>query len=137
MLNKVMIIGNLGSEPELKALNNGDPVANLSIATTEKWKDKQGEKQEKTEWHRVVLFRKLAELAGQYLHKGSKVYIEGKLQTRSWEQDGVKKFSTEVIAENMKFIGSNQQQAAPSNTQQYTPPPAPQSNDNFDDDLPF
>lgn len=97
MLNKVMLIGNLGKDPEVRHTQSGDPVANLTVATSEKWKDKQGERQEKTEWHRVVLFGKLAEIAEKYLFKGSKVYIEGQLQTRKWvAQDGTEKYTTEV-----------------------------------------
>jgi single-strand DNA-binding protein len=96
-VNKVIIVGNLGQDPEVKYMPSGDAVANISLATSESWKDKQGQKQEKTEWHRVVIFGKLAEIAGEYLRKGSSVYIEGKLQTRKWQdQSGQDKYSTEI-----------------------------------------
>lgn len=98
MLNKATLIGNVGADPEIKSLQSGDKVANISLATSERWKDKQtGERKEKTEWHRVVIFGKLAEVVEKYVTKGSKLYIEGKIQTRSWEQEGVKKYTTEII----------------------------------------
>jgi len=98
-VNKVILIGNLGQDPDIRAMGSGDKVANLSIATSESWKDKSsGEKKERTEWHRVVIFNQgLVKVAENYLKKGSKVYIEGQLETRSWEQDGVKKYTTEVV----------------------------------------
>ncbi|HAP92988.1 MAG TPA: single-stranded DNA-binding protein, partial [Gammaproteobacteria bacterium] len=97
-INKVILVGNLGAKPEVKYASNGNAIANLSVATSESWTDKNtGQKQEKTEWHRVSVFGKLAEIAGQYLDKGSKVYVEGKLQTRSYEQDGVKKYATDIV----------------------------------------
>ncbi|MBC6439865.1 MAG: single-stranded DNA-binding protein [Rhodospirillales bacterium] len=98
-VNKVILVGNLGRDPEIRRMNNGDPVTNLSVATSETWNDrKTGERRERTEWHRVVMFGKLAEVAGKYLHKGSKVYIEGQLQTRKWQdQSGQDKYSTEVV----------------------------------------
>jgi single-strand DNA-binding protein len=104
-VNKVILIGNLGKDPEVRRLNSGDPVVNLSVATSENWRDKQsGERKEKTEWHRVVIFNEhLAKVAEQYLKKGSKVYIEGQLQTRKYEQGGVEKYSTEVVLQ--KFRG--------------------------------
>ena len=105
-VNKVILIGNLGKDPEVRRLNNGDPVVNLSVATSESWRDKQsGERKEKTEWHRVVIFNEnLAKVAEQYLRKGSKVYLEGQLQTRKWtDQAGVEKYSTEVVLQ--KFRG--------------------------------
>ena len=107
-LNKVLIIGNLGADPDVKFTQAGSPVANLSIATTERWKDKSsGEQKEKVEWHRVVLFNRLAEIAQEYLKKGSQIYVEGKLQTRSWEDDkGEKKYTTEVIARELTMLGS-------------------------------
>jgi single-strand DNA-binding protein len=104
-LNKVIAIGNLGRDPELGHLPNGDPVCKFSIACTETWK-KDGEKQERTEWVRCVVYRKLAEICGEYLKKGSQVYIEGKMQTREWEKDGVKRYTTEVIVNEMKMLGS-------------------------------
>ena len=97
MLNKVTLIGRLGRDVELRQTQSGDSVANLSLATSKKWKNKQGESQEKTEWHRVVMFGKLADIANSYLTTGSLVYIEGEIQTRSWEKDGEKKYSTEIV----------------------------------------
>jgi single-strand DNA-binding protein len=109
-LNKVQLIGNLGRDPEVRYMPSGDAVANIAIATTDKWKDKQtGEQKEQTEWHRVSFFGKLAEIAGQYLVKGSQVYIEGKLQTRKYtDKDGVEKFATEIRADTMQMLGSRQ-----------------------------
>lgn len=105
-INKVILIGRLGQDPELKEVNN-NTVAKFSVATSEKWTDKQGQKQERTEWHRIVVWGKSAENCGKYLSKGRQVYIEGRLQTRSWEDDkGQKKYSTEIIANNVTFIGS-------------------------------
>ena len=106
-VNKVIILGNVGTDPEVKSLSSGASVANISVATSESWKDKNtGEKKEKTEWHRVVFFRKLAEIAGEYLTKGSQVYIEGKLQTREWEdKEGNKRYTTEIVANQMQMIG--------------------------------
>ena len=106
---KVMIIGNLGRDPETRYMPDGGAITNISIATTENWKDKQGEKQEKTEWHRVAFFGKLAEIAGEYLKKGSQVYVEGRLQTRKWQdKDGVDKYTTEIVANAMQMLGSRQ-----------------------------
>ena len=108
-INKVMLIGNLGSDPELRFTPSGMQVANFSLATTESWTDKSGERQERAEWHRIVLWRRLAEVAGQYLKKGSKIYIEGKLQTRSWEdQNGQKRYTTEVVANSMEMLDGGQ-----------------------------
>lgn len=104
-LNKVMIIGNLGKDPEVKYMPSGQAVARLSVATSESWLDKEGKKQEKTEWHKVVLFGKIGEVAGQYLSKGSKVFIEGRIETRSYEQDGQKKWITEIIGREMMMLG--------------------------------
>ena len=107
-VNKVILVGNLGQTPELKYTPSGQAVCNLSIATNEAWTGKDGQKQEKTEWHRLVLFGKLAELAGQYLQKGRQVYIEGKLQTRSWQdKDGQTRYTTEVVGQTMQFLGGN------------------------------
>lgn len=105
MVNKVILLGNLGKDPVVKQLENGIAVATFSLATSERFKDKEGNVQEKTEWHNIVLWRGLAEVAEKYLHKGDKVYIEGKITTRSYEQDGVKKYLTEIVAETMKLIG--------------------------------
>ena len=109
-VNKVIIIGNLGRDPETRYLPNGDAVTTLAVATSESWKDKNsGEKKETTEWHRISLFRKLAEIAGKYLKKGDKVYIEGRLQTRKWtDKDGIERYTTEIIADSMKMLGSRQ-----------------------------
>ncbi len=105
-LNKVLLIGNLGRDPEIRYLPSGDAVASLNIATTETWKDKSGEKQEKTEWHRVSMFGRLAEIAGEYLKKGSQVYIEGRIETRKYtDKDGVEKYATEIKASEMKMLG--------------------------------
>ena len=106
-INKVILVGNLGQDPEVKYTAGGAAVTTLSLATSESWKDKDtGQDQEKTEWHRVVLWRRLAEIAGEYLKKGSKVYIEGQLQTRKWEQDGQTRYTTEVVGRDMLFLDS-------------------------------
>ena len=106
-INKVIIVGNLGQDPEIKYTAGGAAVTTLSIATSDSWKDKEsGMDQERTEWHRVVLWRRLAEIAGEYLKKGSKVYIEGQLQTRKWEQEGQTRYTTEIIARDMQFLDS-------------------------------
>ena len=106
-INKVILVGNLGQDPEVKYTAGGAAVTTLSLATSESWKDKDtGQDQEKTEWHRVVLWRRLAEIAGEYLKKGSKVYIEGQLQTRKWEQDGQTRYTTEVVGRDMQFLDS-------------------------------
>lgn len=160
-INKVFLIGNVGGEPDLRYLPNGNAVTNLTLATSYSWKDKQsGQMQERTEWHRVSLFGKVAEVAGQYLRKGSKVYIEGRLQTREWEKDGVKRYTTEVIVDiggtmqmldsredsggqNANRASQNSQQRAQA-TQQQRQRPQPVANtqaepdyDSFDDDIPF
>jgi len=109
-VNKVIIVGNLGRDPETRYMPNGEAVTNVAVATTESWKDKNsGEKKELTEWHRITFYRKLAEIAGQYLKKGSQVYVEGRLQTRKWtDKDGVEKYTTEIIADTMQMLGSRQ-----------------------------
>jgi single-strand DNA-binding protein len=110
-LNKVMIIGRLGKDPEIRHTTDGTAVASMTVATSEKWKDKStGEKKESTEWHRVVAWRRLAEICGEYLQKGKEVYIEGKLQTRQWEKDGVTRYTTEIVAHEVKFLGGGNQQ---------------------------
>jgi len=119
-VNKVILVGNLGQDPEVRYMANGNAVANISIATSESWKDQQGQQQEKTEWHRVVMYRKLGEIAGEYLKKGSQVYIEGKLQTRKWQdQQGNDKYSTEIIADKMQMLGGNKDGAHVNNPQQH------------------
>ncbi|MFT5427219.1 MAG: single-strand DNA-binding protein [Gammaproteobacteria bacterium] len=155
-VNKVIIVGNLGQDPEVKYMPSGQAVCNISVATTDNWSDKaSGEKQEKTEWHRVVFFRRLAEIAGEYLKKGSQVYIEGRLQTRKWkDQSGVEKYTTEIIANEMQMLGGRGGggasgggfdappaaddgfgSSAPSKSAPSTP--APSTTDDFDDDIPF
>ena len=109
-VNKVILLGNLGRDPETRYTTGGDAVTNLNIATSEQWKDKSGEKQEKTEWHTVVLFGRQAEIAGEYLKKGRSVYIEGRLQTRKYtDKDGVEKYSTEIVADRMQLIGGTRE----------------------------
>jgi len=147
MLNKAMIIGNLGNDPDMRYMTNGDPVANFSVATSERWKDKQsGEQKEKTEWHKVSVFGKLAEICGQYLHKGSKVYIEGKLQTRKWQdKDGNDRYTTEINCREMKMLdpkGSGEGQNRQSNgsnagQNQQSGGEGQPGPDDFDDDIPF
>jgi len=162
-VNKVILVGNVGGDPETKYMPSGGAVTNLSIATSESWKDKQtGQAQERTEWHRVVFFNRLAEIASEYVKKGSKVYVEGSLRTRQWEQDGVKRYSTEIVASEMQMLdsregGTQQQQQAPQQRQQQQAPQqrqqAPQQqaqnqqqarqaveggfDASFDDDIPF
>lgn len=134
-VNRVILIGNLGDAPDVRYMQSGDAVANVSVATSEQWKDKTtGEPREKTEWHRVVFFRRLAEIVGEYLGKGSKVYIEGKLQTRKWQdKEGNDHYTTEIIANEIQMLdsrkdgGNKHENAAPS----------PPQNDAFDDDVPF
>lgn len=144
-VNKVILVGTCGQDPELRYMPSGDAVCNLSLATSEQWTDKKtNEKKEKTEWHRVSLFGKVAEIAGEYLRKGSQVYIEGKLQTREWEKDGVKRYTTEIVVDmqgTMQLLGGKpegQQQAPRQQAPQQRPAPqaAP---DDFDDslDIPF
>src|SRR5512139_2742866 len=103
-VNKVILVGRLGKDPETRYMPNGEAVTNAALATSENWKDKTGEKQEKTEWHNLVFYRRLAEIAGEYLKKGSQVYIEGKLQTRKWEKDGVTRYTTEIIVNEMTML---------------------------------
>ena len=150
-LNKVTLIGNLGNDPEMRALPSGSQVANLSIATTDSWRDKgSGEMQERTEWHRVVIFDRLAEIAGQYLKKGSRIYIEGSLRTRSWEQDGEKKYATEIVCRDMMMLdgrgdGEATGMAAPptrsASPSRASPAPQPASaplpDPNIDDEIAF
>jgi single-strand DNA-binding protein len=127
-VNKVILIGNLGQNPEVRHSPNGSTICTLSIATNEAWTDKNGQKQEKTEWHRVVVFGKLAELCGQYLQKGRQAYIEGKLQTRSWQdKDNQTKYTTEVVAQTVQFLGGNAGAGAGRAQNDYnTGAPAPQ-----------
>ncbi|NNB46625.1 single-stranded DNA-binding protein [Pseudomonas chlororaphis] len=166
-VNKVILVGTCGQDPEVRYLPNGNAVTNLSLATSEQWTDKQtGQKVEKTEWHRVSMFGKVAEIAGEYLRKGSQVYIEGKLQTREWEKDGIKRYTTEIIVDmqgTMQLLGGRPQgdqgqgmgnsaprpqQSRPQPSQapqresrpapqQPSPQPAQNFDDSFDDDIPF
>ena len=120
-INKVILVGNLGQDPEVKYTAGGAAVTTLSLATSESWKDKDtGSDQERTEWHRVVLWRRLAEIAGEYLKKGSKVYIEGQLQTRKWEQDGQTRYTTEVIGRDMQFLDSRGNSSANNSSYEET-----------------
>ncbi|MEW5891956.1 MAG: single-stranded DNA-binding protein [Pseudomonadota bacterium] len=105
-VNKVILVGNLGADPETRYMPSGDAITTIRLATTDRYKDKSGERQERTEWHRVVFFGKLAEIAGEYLKKGRSVYIEGSLRTREWEKDGVKRYTTEIVANEMQMLGS-------------------------------
>jgi single-strand DNA-binding protein len=143
-VNKVMLIGNLGKDPEVRATQDGESVTSITLATTESWKDRSsGEKKESTEWHRIVFFRKLAEIAGQYLKKGSQVYIEGSLKTRKWkDQSGQDRYTTEIVASEMTMLGSktnataySKPTTAPITTAGKTMPAKPESV--FDDDFPF
>ena len=140
-INKVILVGNLGQDPEVRFTAGGAAVSTLSLATSESWKDKEsGQDQEKTEWHRVVLWNRLAENAGEYLKKGSKVYIEGQLQTRKWEQDGQTRYTTEVIGRDMQFLDSRAGSSASNNyedmNQDVSNGAMPESGIT-DDDIPF
>lgn len=140
-VNKAIIVGTLGRDPEIRYMPNGDAACNLSVATSESWKDKNGEKQERTEWHRISMFGKLAEIAGQYLAKGSSVYLEGKLQTRKWtDKDGVDKYITEIIADRMQMLGGKEQRQGQQQEQRKESQPIRQQRppaDDFDDQIPF
>jgi len=137
-VNKAFIIGTLGADPELRHTTAGTAAVTLSVATSEKWKDKNtGEQKESTEWHRIVLWGKVAEVAAQYLQKGSKAYFEGKLQTRKWQdRDGNDRYTTEINAYSMQMLGDRQQQR-PEPTRDEAPPGAPAGDMDFDDDIPF
>jgi single-strand DNA-binding protein len=143
-INKVILIGNLGRDPEVRYMPNGNAVANITVATSESWKDKNtGENQEKTEWHRVVLFRRLGEIAGEYLKKGSQVYIEGKLQTRKWQDNnGQDRYTTEIVANEMQMLGGRGGGSAAfgaedsASSDAHSPAVAAGAPD-FDDDIPF
>lgn len=151
-VNKVILIGNLGKDPETRYMSNGDAVTNITLATTDTWKDKNGEKQEKTEWHRVTFYRKLAEIAGEYLKKGKPVYIEGRLETRKWtDKNGVERYTTDIIANDMKMLGGGgrsdrgdsgnddgfeqSRSSAPAGNKNSTPTGS--GFDDMDDDIPF
>ncbi len=155
-VNKVILIGHLGKDPEVRYMPNGEAVANITLATSENWKDKSGEKQEKTEWHNVVFYRRLAEVVGEYVKKGSQIYVEGKITTEKWQdKEGKDRYTTKIVANEMKMLGSksggvgsfevveNQTTSAPAArsapaAKPATAAPASKSNfDNFDDDIPF
>ena len=143
MLNKVILIGRLGRDPEVRYMHNGDAVANFSIATDEQCKDRDGNRQTRTEWHSITLYRKLGEIAGQYLHKGSLVYIEGKIQSRKYTgKDGIERTAYEIVCSEMKMLGGK----AEGGEGQHNPPPPPQARqqtdapvpqDEIDDSIPF
>lgn len=141
-VNRVILVGNLGKDPESRFMPNGDAVCNITVATSEQWKDKNsGEQKEATEWHRVIFFRRLAEVAGQYLKKGSQVYIEGKLKTRKWQdKDGQDRYTTEIHADEMKMLGKREG-GQQEERQQQEKPSSPASGggnfNDFDDDIPF
>lgn len=140
-INKVILVGRLGKDPDTKYMPSGDAVTNFSIATSETWKDKQsGEKKEKTEWHNIVAFRRLGEICAEYLRKGSQVYIEGKLQTRKWQdKNGNDRYTTEIVANEMQMLGSRSDSYAPAQAPAASKPePATaMAEDAFDDDIPF
>lgn len=154
-VNKVILVGNLGQDPETRYMPDGNAVTNVSLATSNAWKDRDtGEQKERTEWHRIVFFRRLGEIAGEYLHKGSKIYVEGSLRTRQWEKDGQKHYTTEIVAEEMQMLDSRggtgdfgggmnnasmnkaaNNNGASSAGNDIAPPSPPE--DDFDDDIPF
>jgi len=146
-VNKVILVGNLGRDPETRYMPSGDAITNITVATTDTWKDKaSGEKKEATEWHRVAFFGKLAEIAGQYLKKGSQVYVEGKLRTRKWQdKEGQDRYTTEIIADTMQMLGSRQgmgeapprEPAAPVSAGGSSARPASSGFGDMDDDIPF
>lgn len=153
-INKVILVGNVGQDPETRYMPNGNAVTNITLATSETWKDKNtGEQQERTEWHRVTFYQRLAEIVAEYVRKGSKLYVEGRLQTRSWEQDGIKRYATDIIANEMQMLdsrgsggggGGGSYQPAQQPAQQSSgggeakaAQPAPADMDSFDDDIPF
>lgn len=140
MINKAILIGNLGRDPEVSYTPSGMAVAKFSIATSERWKDKNsGEMQERTEWHRITAFGRLAEICGEYLSKGRQVYIEGRIQTSSWEKDGITRYSTEIIASEMKMLGPRDfaQAVSPSMEAPVPEMPGPPFKEGPDDDIPF
>jgi single-strand DNA-binding protein len=149
-VNKVILIGRLGKDPETRYMTSGEAVTNCTLATSETWKDKSGEKQEKTEWHNLVFYRRLAEIAGEYLKKGSQIFVEGKLQTRKWQdKEGKDRYTTEIVVNEMTMLGSkssgagsfevveNKPAAASGGSAAAKAAPAKGSFDNFDDDIPF
>ena len=149
-VNKVILVGRLGKDPETRYMTNGEAATNVTLATSENWKDKSGEKQERTEWHNLVFYRRLAEIAGEYLKKGSQIYVEGKLQTRKWQdKEGKDRYTTEIVVNEMTMLGGkssgsgsfevveNKPAAASGGAPAAKAAPAKSSFDNFDDDIPF
>lgn len=141
-INKVIIVGNLGNDPEIRTMPNGEAVANISVATSESWTDKNtGERREVTEWHRIVLYRRLAEIAGQYLRKGSQVYVEGRLKTRKWQDNnGQDRYTTEIQGDNLQMLGGRQDEPKQAKTSKDKPEPLSamaEQGDSFDDNIPF
>lgn len=149
-INKAILVGNLGADPETRHMPSGGAVTSVNLATSETWKDKQtGQPQERTEWHRLVFYNRLAEIAGEYLRKGSKIYAEGSLRTRKWQgQDGQDRYTTEIIVSNMQMLDARnddnqgrqqntRSQSAPPQQQQRGAPPPQQTNDFYEDDIPF
>jgi single-strand DNA-binding protein len=141
-VNKVILVGNLGRDPEVRYMPDGGAVTNISVATTDVWKDKGGEKQERTEWHRVVFFAKLAEIAGEYLKKGSQVYIEGRLQTRKWQdKEGQDRYTTEIVADRMQMLGARSTPTTDAGEKDAAASPKaakkPAAFDDLEDDIPF
>ncbi|MEE8108139.1 MAG: single-stranded DNA-binding protein [Gammaproteobacteria bacterium] len=137
-INKVILVGNLGSDPETRAMPSGAYVTNISVATSESWKDKQtGDQKERTEWHKIVFFGRLAEIASEYLRKGSQVYVEGSLRTNKWQdKEGRDRYTTEIVASEMQMLGSRSGAGAPAQAASGGGAPAP-ANEQFDDDIPF
>ena len=136
MVNKVILIGNLGRDPEVRSTPSGQPVANFSLATNRRWKDRDGNRQEQTEWHNLVCFGRQAEVAGQYLKRGDRIYVEGRLQTRSWEdkQSGEKKYRTEIVCENFQMLGGRGEEGGGASGGDYN---GPSDSGPEDDDIPF
>ncbi|MBN1238795.1 MAG: single-stranded DNA-binding protein [Gammaproteobacteria bacterium] len=141
-INKVILVGNLGADPETRYMPSGSAVTNLRLATTDSWKDKEtGEQQERTEWHNVAMFGRLAEIAAEYLKKGSQIYVEGRLRTRKWQdRDGNDRWTTEIVANEMQMLGGRPGSGAPASRgsqEQGAPAPAGPPGEDFDDDIPF
>jgi single-strand DNA-binding protein len=142
-INKVILVGNLGADPEMRYLPSGEAIANLRLATTDVWKDKDGNKQEATEWHRVGFFGRMAEICGQYLKKGSQIYVEGSIRTRKWQdKDGQDKYTTEIRGDRMQMLGSARQGGGQGSSSERKPPPAQSpggggQGGDYDDDIPF
>ncbi len=143
-VNKAIIIGNLGKDPELRQTSNGNPVCEFTVATSERWNSREGEAKERTEWHRIIVWGKQGEIAAKYLAKGRKVYVEGRIQTRDWQdKDGNKRYTTEIVANNVVFLSSRGESqgnynSPPPPSDEYAPKSAPQSNTEFsDDEIPF